>query len=344
MAAGPDGERSFIFVTCGDWDLKTMLPKQCDLSRVKVPKAFSQWINLKIAFGDFFKKARARGMTEMLEDLDIPLVGRHHSGIDDARNIAAVMMKMLKQGYVATPTAVSAAGRPAHPKAPSSQGGDVKGKGKSKEMEVSNQVDGTPGSASAASASTSPKSQVKQPKQKAPMARSLEETYDGAAYGPYHLVDIGANLAHHTFDRDMPGLLRRSLEGGVKHIITLGASVHSSLQCQSLCAKYNNADGSGVALRYTAGVHPHDAKTCDGNTIAQLIRMARDPNMVAIGECGLDFDRNFSPPDVQERWFEEQVKLAIQLQKPLYLHERSAHTSLVRILSKVRPDSLSVMS
>jgi TatD DNase family protein len=95
-------------------------------------------------------------------------------------------------------------------------------------------------------------------------------------------------------------------------------------------------NGEGMPhLSFTAGVHPHDAKTCTRDTISQLTRMATDPNMVAIGECGLDFDRNFSPQEEQERWFEEQIKLAIQLKKPLYLHERSAHDVFVRILSKV---------
>ncbi len=53
---------------------------------------------------------------------------------------------------------------------------------------------------------------------------------------------------------------------------------------------------------------------------------------MAVGECGLDFNRNFSPQDVQLRVFEEQVRLACELRKPLFLHERDAHEDMVRIL------------
>eukprot|EP01098_Paradermamoeba_levis_P004763 TRINITY_DN2034_c0_g1_i1.p1 TRINITY_DN2034_c0_g1~~TRINITY_DN2034_c0_g1_i1.p1 ORF type:complete len:250 (+),score=62.26 TRINITY_DN2034_c0_g1_i1:86-751(+) len=90
---------NFAFVTCGDWDLKTMLPKQTQLSGLHFPKYFKEWINIKHAFGSFFN-VRPSGMTGMLSHLGMQLEGRHHSGIDDCRNITRVMIRLLEQGYV----------------------------------------------------------------------------------------------------------------------------------------------------------------------------------------------------------------------------------------------------
>ena len=91
---------------------------------------------------------------------------------------------------------------------------------------------------------------------------------------------------------------------------------------------------------FTAGVHPHDASTLEEEGqvgIEALKGMLNHERCVAVGECGLDFNRNLSPPAVQERWFEEQVKLAIAAEKPLFLHCREAVDSLARILGKYAP-------
>lgn len=77
------GTKKVTFLTCGDWDLKSMLPRQCTQLGLAIPRAMSAatgWINVKFAFKDCYKK-RAHGMAEMLRLLNLPLVGRHHSGI-----------------------------------------------------------------------------------------------------------------------------------------------------------------------------------------------------------------------------------------------------------------------
>jgi len=90
------GEES-AFLTLGDWDFKTMLPSQCQLSGVELPPQFHQWINVKRSYqatrGDF-----PRSMVTMLNSLQIPLVGRHHSGIDDVNNIVTIVQKLADQG------------------------------------------------------------------------------------------------------------------------------------------------------------------------------------------------------------------------------------------------------
>ena len=85
-------------------------------------------------------------------------------------------------------------------------------------------------------------------------------------------------------------------------------------------------------LYCTAGVHPHDAKICDKNTIPELRKLAKKTQVCAIGECGLDYDRDFSPRDVQKKWFEEQIVLAEELNMPLFLHERAAFTDFKKIM------------
>lgn len=89
---------NFILVTCGDWDLCEMYPEQCHLSGVKVEKPFMKWINIKDEFRRLYHR-KGKGMVGMLEHLGLTLEGRHHSGIDDSRNIARIWIKMLQNGY-----------------------------------------------------------------------------------------------------------------------------------------------------------------------------------------------------------------------------------------------------
>ncbi|OWF35558.1 ERI1 exoribonuclease 3 [Mizuhopecten yessoensis] len=90
---------TFAFVTCGDWDLKTMLPSQCDYFNIKKPSYFNQWINIKKEYAAATSKY-PRGMPAMLEGLSLDLEGRHHSGIDDSKNITRVVVELLKKGHV----------------------------------------------------------------------------------------------------------------------------------------------------------------------------------------------------------------------------------------------------
>ena len=99
-----DGSR-YTYVTCGDWDLKTCLPAVMKHHGITAPTGLRQWINLKHAFPDVYRGVRPRGMTEMLSHLGLQLEGRHHSGIDDARNIARVALRMLEAGWVPRITA-----------------------------------------------------------------------------------------------------------------------------------------------------------------------------------------------------------------------------------------------
>jgi len=90
-------EGAFAFVTCGDWDLRSMLPRQCAASRIPIPQVYRRWINVKTIFTRTLKK-RAGSMPEMLGALGLELEGRHHRGIDDCRNIARIVLALEARG------------------------------------------------------------------------------------------------------------------------------------------------------------------------------------------------------------------------------------------------------
>ena len=142
------------------------------------------------------------------------------------------------------------------------------------------------------------------------------------------LIDIGLNLMHKSFDKNRAEIISESAKVGVNQFIITGTNVKSS----ETAKEYAKQDKFKDILFSTAGVHPHDAKSCDENTIAKLEEFAGEECVVAIGECGLDYNRNYSPQDVQRKWFEEQVKLAQKLDMPLFLHERDAHEDMMKIL------------
>lgn len=145
------------------------------------------------------------------------------------------------------------------------------------------------------------------------------------------LVDIGINLTHDSFNRDRDAVIERADAAGVTTLVITGTSAEES---RSAAALARTRPGKLFA---TAGVHPHAAKDADATTIDALRALAADPAVIAIGECGLDFNRDFSPRDVQEKWFEAQLELAAEVKLPVFLHERDASQRMLAMLEKHRP-------
>ncbi len=143
------------------------------------------------------------------------------------------------------------------------------------------------------------------------------------------LVDIGVNLAHRQLAGDVAGVLARGREAGVHHVVATGTSVEGSRAAAELAAAHR-----GVYA--TAGVHPHHAKETDAATPTSLRALLARPQVVAVGECGLDYDRDFSPRPVQRECFAMQLAIAAETGKPVFLHERSAHADFVAILAEHR--------
>jgi TatD DNase family protein len=144
------------------------------------------------------------------------------------------------------------------------------------------------------------------------------------------LVDIGVNLTNTAFRGDLDQVLDRARAAGVTRMVVTGTSVSESADAAHLASLHP------AMLRATAGVHPHHARDCDEHTLDALRALAAQPEIAAIGECGLDYDRNFSPPETQRRWFEAQVALAAELGMPLFLHEREATDDVLAVIRRYR--------
>src|SRR5688572_6320168 len=146
----------------------------------------------------------------------------------------------------------------------------------------------------------------------------------------FDLIDIGANLTHSSFDADRDAVLARAAAAGVARILVTGTSVTSSVQAAALC------DAHPETLFATAGVHPHHAAEFDEHSGAALRSLLTARKFVAVGECGLDFFRDYSPRDAQRRAFAAQLELAAEARKPVFLHQRDAHDDFVAMLAPMR--------
>ncbi len=140
------------------------------------------------------------------------------------------------------------------------------------------------------------------------------------------IIDIGLNLMHKQFDLDREDVVKRAEKENVTPLIITGVHLNNSKKAANFAEKHIGK------LYCTAGIHPHDAKTCNEDTIFELQKLAKKRQVCAIGECGLDYDRNFSPQNIQKKWFEEQIILAEELNMPLFLHERAAFSDFKKIM------------
>jgi TatD DNase family protein len=133
------------------------------------------------------------------------------------------------------------------------------------------------------------------------------------------LIDIGVNLTNPSFASNAAAVFERARAAGVAQLLVTGTSVEGSELGLELC---RGLDPSGERLFATAGVHPHSASDWTVDSERQLRALLREPQMRAVGECGLDFNRDFSPRAQQEKVLEQQLGLAVDLQLPVFLHER----------------------
>ena len=145
------------------------------------------------------------------------------------------------------------------------------------------------------------------------------------------LIDIGVNLGHDSFDHDRDAVLQRARDAGVARMVVTGASREGSPKALALARAH-----PGV-LFATAGVHPHHASEYTAECDAELRALHAHPEVVAVGECGLDYFRDFSPRPAQRKAFERQLEIAADLAadstpKPLFLHQRDAHDDFMAVM------------
>ncbi len=144
------------------------------------------------------------------------------------------------------------------------------------------------------------------------------------------LIDIGINLAHDSFDPDRESVIARAVAAGVVQMLVTGSSGASTRQAIEMARTH-----PGV-LFATAGVHPHHAAELTEELLVELRQLATVQQVVAVGECGLDYFRDLSPRPVQQQAFHRQLELAAQAGKPVFLHQRDAHEDFEAILREHR--------
>jgi TatD DNase family protein len=147
----------------------------------------------------------------------------------------------------------------------------------------------------------------------------------------YSLIDIGANLAHDSFDDDRDEVLQRAADAGVARILITGSSDDSNARAATLA---KTSDGK---LFSTAGVHPHHASDYTDESDALIRSLVAKDAVVAVGECGLDYFRNFSPRDAQLDAFRRQLQIAKETGLPVFLHQRDAHDDFIDVLEPSLP-------
>ena len=145
------------------------------------------------------------------------------------------------------------------------------------------------------------------------------------------LIDIGSNLTHESFAADLAQVLARALGAGVVQQVVTGADLASSVRASALAAAHPGM------LWSTAGVHPHHAAGFHRAQRSEFHALLAAPGAVAVGECGLDYFRDYSPREAQRSAFVAQLDMAVDLNKPVFLHQRDAHEDFLAILRDYAP-------
>ena len=141
------------------------------------------------------------------------------------------------------------------------------------------------------------------------------------------LTDTHCHLYYNDLKIDLPGVLERAKKLGVTRFICVGTNLEDSKECLDLSEEYDN-------IYFSAGIHPHDAKDAPDDYLEQIIEFSQFKKMIAIGEMGLDYFRNISPPEIQKKVFREQMNIARETEKPIIFHNRDSDEDVIKILSE----------
>jgi TatD DNase family protein len=141
------------------------------------------------------------------------------------------------------------------------------------------------------------------------------------------MIDTHCHIDFRDFDRDREEVIVQAVEYGVDRLINIGADIDSCRRAFALAHSYDN-------VYCTVGIHPHDSRTLTPQFLAEMETMAADDKTVGIGEIGLDYYRNLSPHDVQEKAFVAQLDLAVALRMPVVIHVRNAMEEALAIIKR----------
>jgi len=145
----------------------------------------------------------------------------------------------------------------------------------------------------------------------------------------FNLIDCGVNLTNPKFNENRDNVIARAIAAGVQKMVVTGLKFNGVKSAISMSVSRPNM------LYVAAGVHPHYLSTdWKANTAELLEEMIQNESCVAVGECGLDFNRDYTEKDLQKKVFDKHVELACKHKKTLLVHDRDAHESVLEILDK----------
>ncbi len=146
------------------------------------------------------------------------------------------------------------------------------------------------------------------------------------------IIDTHAHIDQDAFDEDRDAVVDRAREAGIKYMVNVGCDIESSYRSVELSEMYD-------FVFATAGIHPHDVKTIDDDTYKHLRDLLSHPRVIALGETGLDYFKNYSPQDQQREHFRKQIELALETKKPIIIHCRDAKEDMISILREYYPEN-----
>ncbi|HCX02844.1 MAG TPA: hydrolase TatD [Clostridiales bacterium] len=147
------------------------------------------------------------------------------------------------------------------------------------------------------------------------------------------LIDSHAHLYDKRFDVDREKIIDYMERDGLEMILHPGADVTSSVKAVNNAQKHKN-------IYAAVGVHPHNAKDMDEDSIEILRSLASKDKVIGIGEIGLDYHYDNSPRDIQKKWFVEQIRLAKELNLPFIVHDREAHGDILEIIKEEKYEGM----
>ncbi|MEC9205823.1 MAG: TatD family hydrolase [Pseudomonadota bacterium] len=142
------------------------------------------------------------------------------------------------------------------------------------------------------------------------------------------LIDIGANLTHDQLFKKIPSIIKKFKASHVQKVIITSSNIHDTEIALDLIKKFPNV------FYTTVGFHPHNAKDFEENDIEKMKVLTNNSNIVAIGECGLDYYREYSPKKQQIECFEKQLDLCSKIDLPIFLHERGSHNDFYSMVKE----------
>ncbi len=147
------------------------------------------------------------------------------------------------------------------------------------------------------------------------------------------LIDSHAHLDMPEFDNDRDEVIKRARKAGIGYIINIGSTLEASRKGVEIARQYD-------PVYATVGIHPHDATSANSKVYDELKGLLDNEKIIAVGEIGLDYYRDYSPGEVQQKVFRDQVGIARDLNKPIIVHTRDAEDDTLRILKEEKGSGL----